>query len=96
MRASRLFFVFIFFSIPLQTAAAVTAGDLPGDTVWYMHADLAAMRNTESGARIYAWFEDEVADDVREEIGIDLSTEVNSITAVSDATNGTLAFSCHR
>ena len=55
-----------------------------------MHADLEAMRSTESGAKIYAWFEDEVADDVSEEIGIDLNTEVNSITAYSDATHGTV------
>jgi hypothetical protein len=76
--------------MPLQAGAAVNAGDLPGDTIWYMHADLDAMRNTESGGKIYVWFEDEIADDIREEIGIDLNTEVNSITAFSDATNGTV------
>ncbi len=90
MSASRLFFFLLLFSFPLHTGAAVTAGDLPGDTIWYMHADLEAMRSTESGAKIYAWFEDEVADDVSEEIGIDLNTEVNSITAYSDATHGTV------
>lgn len=90
MRASRIFPVLLLFSMPLQAGAAVTAGDLPGDTIWYMHADLQAMRNTESGARIYVWFEDEIAEDVREDIGIDLNSEVNSITAFSDATNGTV------
>lgn len=90
MRASRIFFVLLFFSIPLQAGAAVSAGDLPGDTIWYMHADLEKMRNTESGGKIYVWFEDEIAEDIREEIGIDLNTEVNSITAFSDATNGTV------
>ena len=90
MSVSRLFFFLLLFSFPLHTGAAVTAGDLPGDTIWYMHADLEAMRSTESGAKIYAWFEDEVADDVSEEIGIDLNTEVNSITAYSDATHGTV------
>jgi hypothetical protein len=48
------------------------------------------MRSTESGSKIYVWFEDEIADDVSEEIGIDINTEVNSITAFSDATNGTV------
>jgi hypothetical protein len=90
MSASRIFFVLLFFSLPLQSGAAVTAGNLPGDTIWYMHVDLEAMRNTESGGKIYVWFEDEIADEVSEEMGIDLNAEVNSITAFSDASNGTV------
>jgi hypothetical protein len=89
MRAGRLFFVFLLFSIPLQSGAAISAGDLPGDTLWYMHVDLEAMRSTESGGKIYVWFEDEIADEVSEEIGVDLNTEVNSITAYSNTTHGT-------
>ena len=90
MSPGRLFFFLLLFSFPLQSGGAVTAGDLPGDTVWYMHADLQAMRTTESGGKIYEWFEGEVVDDVSEEIGVDLNTEVNSVTAYSDATNGTV------
>jgi len=90
MSASRLFFFLLLFSFPLHTSGAVTAGDLPGDTIWYVHADLEAMRTTESGSKIYAWFEDEVVEDISEETGIDLSAEVNSMTAFSDATNGTV------
>ena len=90
MSAPRLFFFLLFFSFPLHTSGAVTVGDLPGDTIWYMHADLEAMRTTESGSKIYGWFEDEVVEDISEETGIDLSAEVNSMTAFSDATNGTV------
>ena len=90
MSALRLFFFLLLFSFPLHTSGAVTAGDLPGDTIWYMHADLEAMRTTESGSKIYAWFEDEVVEDISEETGIDLTAEVNSLTAFSDATNGTV------
>ena len=90
MSAPRLFLFLLLFSFPLHTSGAVTAGDLPGDTIWYMHADLEAMRTTESGSKIYAWFEDEVVEDISEETGIDLSAEVNSMTAFSDATNGTV------
>ena len=89
MYVSRLIFFLLMFSFPMHAGAAFTTGDLPGDTIWYMHADLAAMRTTESGSKIYVWFEDEIADDVSEDMGIDLSTEVNSITAYSDATSGT-------
>jgi len=90
MSAPRFFFFLLLFSFPLHTSGAVTAGDLPGDTIWYMHVDLEAMRTTESGRKIYAWFEDEVVEDISEETGINLSTEVNSMTAYSDATNGTV------
>ena len=90
MSAPRLFFFLLLFSFPLHTSGAVTAGDLPGDTIWYMHADLEAMRTTESGSKIYGWFEDEVVEEISEKTGINLSAEVNSITAYSDATNGTV------
>ena len=90
MSAPRLFFFLLLFSFPLHTSGAVTAGDLPGDTIWYMHADLETMRTTESGSKIYGWFEDEVVADISEETGINLSTEVNSMTAYADATNGTV------
>lgn len=75
---------------PLAAAAQVTSGDLPADTVWYVHADLGAMRSGEAGGSVYAWFEDEVAADIREDIGIDISAEVDSVTAFADGNNGTI------
>ncbi|NIV17855.1 MAG: hypothetical protein GWN47_05470, partial [Woeseiaceae bacterium] len=54
---------------------------------------LVAMRTAESGAKLYAWFDDEIAQEVAEEIGVDINTEVNSITAYSDAANGTVIVS---
>lgn len=78
-------------ALPLTAAAAENPIDtLPDDTVWYMHADLEEMRASESGSRIYEWFEDEVVVEIRDELGIDLNSEVNSITAFSDSTNGTV------
>jgi len=77
--------------LPLTAAAAESSIDgLPGDTVWYMHADLEEMRGSESGSRIYEWFEDEVVIEIDEELGINLNSEINSITAFSDSTNGTV------
>ena len=90
MSALRFFFSLLLFSFPLHTSGAVTAGDLPGDTIWYMHADLEAMRTTESGSKFYDWLEEKVIEDISEETGINLSTEVNSMTAYSGATNGTV------
>jgi len=75
---------------PVAFAAEITIDGLPDDTVWYMHADLEEMRNSESGSRIYEWFEDEVVVEINEELDIDINKEVDSITAFSDSTNGTV------
>lgn len=80
-------------SLPLQAGAEVTATDLPNDTIWYMHLDLQTMRTAPSGNRLYGWIEEEIGEEVREEAGIDISTEVNAITAYSDASNGTVVVS---
>jgi len=76
--------------LPLAVSAQVTSGDLPDDTVWYVHADLGAMRSGEAGGSVYAWFEDEVAEDIREDVGIDISAEIDSVTAFADGNKGTI------
>jgi hypothetical protein len=90
MTARRFFFLLLIFSFPLATQAGVSSADLPGNLVWYMHADLEQMRSTESGSPLYDWFDDEVIVEINNEIGIDLSTEVDSVTAFSDRTDGTV------
>lgn len=90
MSNSRLALVALIAAFPLTTNADITVGDLPDKTVWYMHADLEAMRNTESGSRLYEWFEGEVVVEINEEVGIDLNKEVHSVTAFSDTENGTV------
>lgn len=75
---------------PWAADAAVEAGTLPANTVWYLHADLAAMRASDAGSKVYAWFEDEVVVDVKEEIGIDISSEVNTLTAFANGKDGTV------
>jgi hypothetical protein len=78
------------FLVPVAGAAPVSSRDLPDGTVWYLHADLGAMRNGGAGASVYAWFEDEVAENIREDVGIDISSEVDSVTAFADSENGTI------
>lgn len=90
MNASRCFFFLVLFSFPLQAGAAEIEIDMPNDTIWYAHVDLEAMRNNASGQRIYAWFDEEIGDDIREDAGIDLNSEINRITAYSDTSNGTV------
>ena len=70
--------------------AAVSGQDLPDGTIWYLHADLATMRTTDSGRELYRWLEGEVIAEVREEIGIDLNEEADRITAFSTEGQGTV------
>jgi len=76
--------------IPLTANADVSAGDLPDGTIWYMHADLDAMRTSEAGSKVYKWFEDEVVVEVKEEVGIDIDKEVDSFTAFANNDDGTV------
>jgi hypothetical protein len=76
--------------VPAPSRAAVDASDLPGDAVWYFHADLEQMRSARSGGQLYAWLNGEVFGDIREDTGIDLNSEVDSVTAFSDANLGTV------
>ncbi len=69
--------------LPLGAAAGVTPDDLPSDSTWYFHADLKEMRDGDAGRELYDWLDREVFDDIREEVGIDLSKEADRITAFS-------------
>lgn len=77
-------------ALPAAALAQVTQATLPGDTVWYLHADLEELRDAGSGRHIYRWLDDEVFSDVREDLGIDLGKEASSVTAFSDAALGTV------
>ena len=63
-------------------AVAKTA-DVPGSAVWYFHVDLAQMRDDGPGRSVYGWLQDEVFADVREDAGVDLDKELDSLTAFS-------------
>lgn|GEM_PF-772921 len=63
--------------------AVADAGDIPGAATWYLHVDLKKMRSEEAGKLIYDWFRDEALDEVREEAGIDIDKELDSLTGYS-------------
>ena len=90
MSKIRLALIGLMTAFPLAAHADITVGDLPGDTVWYLHADLDAMRGSDGGSRVYRWLEDELFLEINEEIGIDLNAEVHSVTAFAAADNGTV------
>lgn len=78
------------FALPATASAQVTPASLPGEAVWYLHADLEELREAQSGRHLYQWLEREVFDDILEDLGIDLSREASRITAFADASLGTV------
>jgi hypothetical protein len=90
MLVIRSFTFFLFLVLPIAASASVSANDLPEGTLWYLHADLEQMRNTESGRDIYRWLDGEIFLKIHEELGIDINKEMDSITAFSNAVNGTV------
>lgn len=90
MKTARLAILGLFCALPLAANADITVGDLPADTIWYMHADLEALRDSEGGSVIYREFEEEGAAEIKEELGIDISAEVNAVTAFANGADGTV------
>jgi len=90
MTRKTLMLAFCGFLLSASANAAVSGQDLPDGTIWYLHADLATMRTTDSGRELYRWLEGEVIAEVREEIGIDLNEEADRITAFSTEGLGTV------
>jgi hypothetical protein len=76
--------------MPPAAGAAVSTDDFPAGTLWYLHADLARMRDTASGRDMYQWLNGEVFVEISDEIGIDVNKEVDRITAFSNQSDGTV------
>lgn len=88
MRTFRQLLILCLSCVPLATLAALRADDLPATSQWYFHADFKEMRSTDAGRVLYGWLEDEVFDDLREDVGVDLDKEADSLTAYSADGNG--------
>ncbi len=88
MFLSRVLIFFVVAVLPGVVLAETGASDIPGDVDWYLHADLEAMRSAPSGHGLYRWLSDEAFDDVKQEIGIDIGAEVDTVTAFADQERG--------
>ncbi len=71
-------------------APAVAAAETGEAADWYFHLDLDRMRSEPESRAIYTWLQDEVFSDVREDTGIDIDAELDSITAVSAGAGDTV------
>ena len=89
MRLARLALIVLCIGLPASLFAGIKSGDLPSAN-WYAHIDLVEMRGSDAGRELYAWFEDEVFDELREEFGFDADQEADAITALATADGGTV------
>jgi hypothetical protein len=85
MRISRYLAIALLIFIPATILAAVGPKDLPDASKWYFHADFEEMRSSEAGRHLYAWLQDEVFEEIREDTGVDLEKETDQITAFATA-----------
>lgn len=72
------------------SAIADPATAIPGDAAWYLHVDLEELRTASSGKELYGWLDAEVFQEIRDDLGIDLNREADSVTAFSDSLLGTV------
>jgi hypothetical protein len=85
MRALR-YVVISLLLLALPAALLADTANLPADSKWYFHADFEKMRSTEAGQHLYGWLQEEVFNEIRDDAGIDLDKEADTLTAyaVSD------------
>lgn len=89
MRFARLYLLLLA-GLPAGALAQVAAGDLPGDTIWYLHADFDEIRQSDAGKPLVEWFDEEVVVEINEEFGLRFEHEFDSVTAFADSNLGTV------
>lgn len=88
MRKLKYLVLLLLIGLTPAAPAAISVENIPPDSVWYFHADLDQMRTSPAGKPLYGWLKDEVLADIREEAGIDLDKEADTITAFATPTEG--------
>jgi hypothetical protein len=88
MRSFRYLIIFFLFMAPVMALSALRPGDLPDASTWYFHADFKEMRSSDAGRHLYAWLQDEVFEDIRDDAGVDLDMESDFITAFATEDDG--------
>jgi len=86
MRLAQLALILLCTALPGSLLAELKDGDLP-NAGWYAHIDLTEMRSTDAGRQLYAWLDQEVFQELRDEYDFDADQEADAITALS-ATDG--------
>ena len=88
MRVSKLILLALLLAFPGLAPAA--GSGIPTTSTWYFHADFGEMRGSDAGKPLYGWLQREVFEDIRDDAGIDLDQEADSITAFAADESGTV------
>ncbi|MBT8108209.1 MAG: hypothetical protein KJP17_08245 [Gammaproteobacteria bacterium] len=88
MRQFRSLILIFLFLAPVAALSALSIDDFPGTSKWYFHADFKQMRSSDAGQHLYAWLQDEVFEDIREDAGVDLDKEADYLTAFATEDDG--------
>ena len=88
MRQFRSLVLLFLFMAPVAALSALSIDDLPGTSKWYFHADFKQMRSSDAGRHLYAWMQDEIFDEIREEAGFDIDKEADYLTAFATEDDG--------
>ena len=81
MRYLKIIVVGLLLAAPVLAIA--DAEGVPDEAVWYFHIDLEQMRDDGPGRGVYDWLQSEAFADVKEDAGVDLDKELDSMTAFS-------------
>ena len=81
MRYLKIIVVGLLLAVPV--IATADAEGVPDEAVWYFHVDLEQMRDDGPGRGVYDWLRNEAFLDVKEDSGVDLDKELDSMTAFS-------------
>lgn len=88
MRFIRNVVILFLFLAPIAALSALRPGDLPETSKWYFHIDFKEMRSSDAGKHLYAWLQDEVFEDIRDDAGVDFDKEADFMTAFATQDDG--------
>jgi len=88
MRFIRNVVILFLFLAPIAALSALRPGDLPETSKWYLHIDFKEMRSSDAGKHLYAWLQDEVFEDIRDDAGVDFDKEADFMTAFATQDDG--------
>lgn len=80
--------------IGLTASFVASAGiaEVPESANWYFHMDLKRMKSDKASKGVYGWLKDEVFNEVKEDVGVDLDRELDSVTSFSVNGDGVVLF----
>lgn len=76
---------YLFVSVVLLSGSSFAAdlSEMPADAAFYLHVNIEGMRSYPAGQPLYDWLSEEALDEVREETGIAIGEELNSVTVLA-------------